>query len=479
LLDASGQRPFAPGKKLLAHWNLRDEIKSRYAQGVAALGPQRMICKVMECIVTQTIPQVVIDNPWVDWNPFTNAVVAAVVCDAEGSAPAGLQLSNAAEPDTRYQRWLDCYRAARQLDPYSPTAGTHMARSFDEGRQIPEERVIHMLQEFCSSPLVGQVARLIEQRLGRKLEPFDIWYSGFRPGAALDEAALDAITRARYPDAKAYKDDLANLLQGLGFAAEKSRWLASRIEVDAARGSGHAMGAVRKADHARLRTRVGKGGMDYKGFNIAVHEMGHNVEQTFSLNQVGHWLLSGVPNTAFTEAMAFVFQARDLQLLGQAAPDAGALAEKTLAEFWSTFEIAGVGLVDTAVWHWLYDHPEATAAELKAAAIQISKDVWNRFFAPSLGHTDCVLLGIYSHLIHSFLYVPDYAIGHMIAFQIEQQIEKTGQLGEEIERMASLGRLSPDLWMLRATGSEVGPQALLDAAAKALHVVTHATAAAA
>ena len=58
--------------------------------------------------------------------------------------------------------------------------------------------------------------------------------------------------------------------------------------------------------------------MNFKGFNIAVHEMGHNVEQTFSLNDVDSTLLQGVPNTAFTEALAFVFQAHDLELLGLA-----------------------------------------------------------------------------------------------------------------------------------------------------------------
>ena len=62
--------------------------------------------------------------------------------------------------------------------------------------------------------------------------------------------------------------------------------------------------------------------MNYKGFNIAVHEMGHNVEQTFSLNDIDHILLQGVPNTAFTEALAFVFQNHDLELLGLAKPDA-------------------------------------------------------------------------------------------------------------------------------------------------------------
>ena len=59
---------------------------------------------------------------------------------------------------------------------------------------------------------------------------------------------------------------------------------------------------------------VGKEGMDYKGYNIAVHELGHNVEQTITLQDVDHYMMHGVPNTAFTEAWAFVFQKRDLAL---------------------------------------------------------------------------------------------------------------------------------------------------------------------
>ncbi|MBK9797755.1 MAG: hypothetical protein IPP58_14945 [Holophagaceae bacterium] len=468
LVDAKGQRLFEPKKRLLSHWNLRDELKSRYAQGPAGLGHQRSIQKVMERIVTQTIPAAVIDNPLVDWNPFTNEVKAATVQDSDRPVPAGFQPSGAPEPDTRYQVLRDCFLAARQADPYSPGAPTHMARSFNEGRQLPEARVQQMLETVCGSPLVKQVAQVIERRLGRKLEPFDIWYNGFRPGAGLDEAKLDALLRAKYPTAAAYKADMPGLLKGLGFSPERAAWLASRIEVDPARGSGHAMGAQRRADNAHLRTRVGRDGMDYKGFNIAVHEMGHNVEQTFSLVNVDHWLLNGVPNTAFTEALAFVFQAQDLKLLGQPLPDAKALAEKTLNDFWGTYEIAGVGLVDTAVWHWMYDHPDATAAQLKEAVLGISRSVWNRYYAPVLGQKDCVLLGIYSHMIHSFLYLPDYSIGHMIAFQIEHEVEKTGKLGETFERMATQGRLTPDLWMQRATGKPVGPEALLEATAKAL-----------
>jgi hypothetical protein len=471
LVNAKGERLFEPKKRLLSHWNLRDELKSRYAQGPAGLDHQRTIQLVMERIVTQTIPAAVIDNPLVDWNPVTNQVAVATAKDSDRPVPANFKPTAAPEPDTRYKVLLDCFLAMKKADPYSPATPTHIARSFEEGRQIPEARVRQMLEEVCSSPLLKEVAKVIETRLGRKLEPFDIWYNGFRPGASLDEAKLDALLKAKYPTAAAYKADMPNLLRGLGFSPERSAWLASRIEVDPARGSGHAMGAQLRTDNAHLRTRVGADGMDYKGFNIAVHEMGHNVEQTFSLVNMDHWLLNGVPNTAFTEALAFVFQAQDLKLLGQPAPDAKALAEKTLNDFWMTYEIAGVGLVDTAVWHWMYDHPTATPSQLKEAVLSISKDVWNRYYAPVLGQKDCVLLGIYSHMISSFLYLPDYPIGHMIAFQIEHEIETNGKLGETFERMATQGRLTPDLWMKKATGKPVGPEALLEATAKALKAI--------
>jgi oligoendopeptidase F len=244
--------------------------------------------------------------------------------------------------------------------------------------------------------------------------------------------------------------------------------LANNIVVDPARGSGHALGAGMRSAKTRLRTRVEKDGMNYKGFNIAVHEIGHNVEQTLSLNNIDHTLLEGVPNTAFTEALAFVFQGRDLELLGLQKPDAQSHALKTLNDFWGTYEIAGVALVDMAVWHWMYDNQNATPGELNDATVKISRDVWNKYYAPVFGKRDVVLLGVYSHMIDSFLYLPDYPIGHMIAFQIEEQMEKAGNIGPEFERMATVGSVTPDLWMKKATGAPVGAEALLAAARKAL-----------
>lgn len=469
LVDEQGRRLFPKGLRLISHWNLRDQLKADYADPRDGLARQRTLIKVMERIVTQTIPAVVIDNPRVDWNPFTNEVTVAPADTVEEGAPERPAVADARpEPDVRYEKLLANFHAARRADPYVPVAPTAIARSFELQRELPEERVKALLTQVLSSPLVPRVAKVIERRLGRKLEPQDLWYAGFKPGGKRPEAELDALTRKRYPTAEAFAKDLPRILQGLGFSKERAKYLAERIRVDASRGAGHAMPAMRRGDFPRLRTRVEKEGMDYKGYNIAVHELGHNVEQVFSLYDVDHTLLAGVPNNAFTEALAFVFQARDLELLGLGKPDAEAERERVLNDFWQTWEIAGVALVDIAVWHWMYEHPNATAAELREATVGIAKDVWSRYYAPVLGGEETPLLGIYSHMISYPLYLPDYPLGHLISFQIEEHLKKKGPLGAEFERMARQGAVTPDVWMVNATGAPVSAEPLLRATEAAL-----------
>jgi len=389
VLAPDGRRLFPKGVRLLTHWNLRDQIKADYAEPDKALGlsRQRLIREVMERIVTQTIPKGVIDDPRVDWNPATNTVTAAPPEEVEteqmksqGKRPEKPVVSPDREPDLRYAALLADFRAARQADADSPMAPTEIDRHFQLDDEIPEQRVRSLLTQVLESPLVPKVAALIQKRLGRPLEPFDIWYSGFVEKQPEEE--LSKLTRSRYPTSEAYKKDIPRLLQGLGFSAEKTRFLDAHIVVDPARGSGHALQAERRSemypwwgpgDSPHLRTRVNPDGMDYKGYNIAIHEMGHNVEQVFSLYQVDDTLLSGVPGTAFTEALAFTFQHRDLELLGVAKTDPKAEHTRALRAFWDSWEIAGVALVDLDVWHWMYEHPDATPAQLREATVAIAK----------------------------------------------------------------------------------------------------------
>jgi hypothetical protein len=470
LLSPTGERLFPKGKRLLSHWNLRDELKAQYAEP-GGLPRQRALARAMERIVAQTIPAAVVNDPSVDWNPFTNEVRPAPAETIEGGGKPRTEVDPARERDLRYARILDNFRAVKAADPYSPSAPTHIARKFELEREIPEARVVALLEEVLGSPEVRATARLVAERLGRPLEPFDIWYAGFRPRARHAEAELDAVTRRRFPDPAALAREMPALLEGLGFPPERARFLAERIEVDPARGSGHAMPAARRGDRPRLRTRVGREGMDYKGYNIAVHELGHNVEQVFSLYQVDSTLLGGVPNTAFTEAIAFVFQARDLELLGLPPPDPAERRLLALNDLWATWEIAGVALVDLGMWRWMYAHPEATPARLREATLRIARDVWNRWYAPIFGVRDVPLLAIYSHLVNNLLYLPDYPLGHLIAAQIEGHLASlpAGRtLGEEVERMTSFGSVTPDLWMRHATGEPVSAGPLLRAAAEAL-----------
>jgi hypothetical protein len=473
LVDARGNRIFPAGKRLLSHWNLRDELKANYADKEDGLARQRTIQKVMERIVAQEIPAIVIDNPQVDWNPFTNTVARSPVNDVPAGTPAPPPLpagpvSAAREPDLRFATWLNNFHAMQVVDRYSPGQPTHVQRIFENERQLSEARVQGMLEQVLGAPQVKQVATLIAKRLGRKLEPFDIWYGGFRAGADRSEVELDALVAKRFPTAEAYQREIPTLLRSLGFAPARADYVARHIVVEPARGSGHAMGAAMRGEPAHLRTRVERNGMNYKGYNIAVHEMCHNVEQTFSLNDVDYYTLNGVPNTAFTEALAFTCQNRDLELLGLGKPDAQSRAMEALDTFWSAYEIGGVALVDMQAWRWMYAHPDATPAQLREAVLGIARDVWNKWYAPVFGVRDVTLLAIYSHMINNMLYLPDYPIGHMIAFQVEAQMQKAGDFGKEFERVARLGAIAPDLWMTQATGRPVGPEALLEATSAAL-----------
>jgi hypothetical protein len=469
VVDGKGRRLFPKGLRLISHWNLRDELKANYANKEEGLAKQRLIVKVMERIVTQTIPAGVINNPRVDWDPFANTVTVAPADTVEPNAPERpAKVDPSPEPDTRYAKLQAHFHAARKVDPFVPVAPTQIARTFEFQREIPEERVKTLLTQVLTSPLVPQVAKLVEQRLGRKLEPQDLWFNGFRPGSSRSEAELDKMTRQRYPTAEAFAKDMPRILVGLGFSKERAAYLSERIRVDPSRGAGHAMQAMRRGDFPHLRTRVEKEGMNYKGYNIAVHELGHNVEQVFSLYDVDHTLLQGVPNNAFTEALAFVFQARDQELLGLGKPDAAAERERVLSDFWATWEIAGVALVDTAVWHWMYEHPDATPTQLREATVAIAREYWDRYYAPVLGGQGTALLGIYSHMIAYPMYLPDYPLGHLIAFQIEEHMKKKGQLGVEFERMARYGAVTPDQWMVNATGSPISAEPLLRATEAAL-----------
>jgi len=65
------------------------------------------------------------------------------------------------------------------------------------------------------------------------------------------------------------------------------------------------------------------------------------------------------------------------------------------------------------------------------------------------------------------LYLPDYAIGHILAFQIARRLWQ-GDFGAEVERITRQGRLTPDAWIRGAVGGPISAHALLDEAREAI-----------
>jgi hypothetical protein len=459
LLDDKGQPHFDKDLKLISHWGLRDELKANYNGTDEGLFKQKMIYEVMKHIIKQDIPDSIINNPGLQWNPYSNKLFRN-----------GKEVKSDPEPNSRYEFLLKNYQALKDIDAYSPQYDTYMKRKFDQEMEMPEKQVEKLFTDFLVSPQVKKVAALISKRLNRKLEPFDIWYDGFKPRSTISQEQLDKQTKTKYPNREAFEKDLPNILKKLGFTDVMAKYICEKISVDPSRGAGHAWGAMMKGDNAHLRTRIQKDGMDYKGYNIAIHEFGHTVEQTISLNDVDYYLLNGVPNTAFTEALAFIFQKRDLELLGIKDNDPNKQYYKTLDNFWSCYEIMGVSLVDMQVWDWMYEHPDAKPAELKEAVIKIATDIWNQYYADVFGMKDQPILAIYSHMIDSPLYLSAYPVGQLIDFQIEKQIENKN-FADEVYRIYKNGRLIPDVWMKEAVGKGVSIEPMLTSTDEALNAV--------
>lgn len=454
LLTPSGKKIFPEDMRLLCHWNLRDEIKANYNKGKEGLEKQRMVYQVMKRIISQEIPQEAINSDRYEWDPYSNTLFQE-----------NKKISGQAEGNVRYQKMLNNFKAMQQIDTY--TGNTYIDRKFTKEMEIDVDDVEALFDRFLSAPELKETGKLIAKRLGRKLEAYDIWYDGFKARSNLDENKLNEMTRSLYPNAEAMKQHLPDILQKLGFSHDRANYLADKIAVDAARGSGHAWGAAMKGQQSRLRTRIPEQGMDYKGYNIAIHEFGHNVEQTISLYDVDYFMMSGVPNTAFTEALAFVFQKKDLEILGIKDENPEKKAMDVLDKIWSMYEICGVSMLDISVWKWMYAHPDATADELKEAVVSLSKEVWNKYYAPVFGCKDETVLGIYSHMIGYPLYLSAYAFGQIIEFQLDNHLQGKDFAGE-VSRIFRQGRLTPNVWIKQATGNDLSVDPMLQAVREVL-----------
>ncbi|MFM7806846.1 MAG: hypothetical protein ACKPEA_02815 [Planctomycetota bacterium] len=226
LVDASGARWLPAGRKLLAHWLVREEVKANYGDPANGLARQRALMWVMARHIDGTIPASVMDGSnTLDW-------------DSERNTLAGKLATNLHGPQ-RYRHWLAHRDLAFEFDRLYPEAPTAIARKFDLDREIPETEVERLLTDLLGHPVMTQAAAWLRKRLGRELEPQDIYFEDIAEVKPAEE--MNAAVKRMFPDEKAFERKLPEVLKGLGFKPDEAEFLGSRIRVEIARGSGHAM----------------------------------------------------------------------------------------------------------------------------------------------------------------------------------------------------------------------------------------------
>jgi len=449
---------FPKGTRLISHWGLRDTMTSLHGSPHALL-KQKAILGLMRRVVDGEIPSEVVDDPNVRWNiPAGRVTVGGKTRVAKGQGAR------------RWEGFRRVWQIQRKIDRHR-RFGNLIDNKFLLEREIPEDKVVRLLTDIVSSPLAERVAQLLERKLRRPMEPFDIYYRDFSP-QPVGKAAPGVDVRKRYPSSQALGDAIADILVRLGWKRDRARWIQSKIRVDNGRSAGHAWPPCHDDDLQLLRVRVGKGGCDEINFETFMHELGHCVEGVLTSFEVDHKALWGVPNTAVTEGFAFTFQDRTQEILGRRRPRRGS-GDKTLQDtvtlqrFWEPFEIAGSALTEIRFYHWLYEHPNATAKQMMEAVRRIGDTLWKQYYARIFGAESHGLLSVYSHMLWGDFYLAEYPLGYVMAYQIRKHL--VGKpLAAEMERMCGVGRIYPEQWMQAAVGQGISVEPLLVDTEKAL-----------
>jgi hypothetical protein len=446
MIDDEGKSWFEKDRKLIAHWLIREEIKAGYTED-NGINKQRALSWVMGRHIDGTLPKSVMNSTCEGkWDPRKNTIDGIEQTDILGPV--------------RYEQLLSQRSVANDYDIYFEEHPTAIARKFDLEREIPEKSVEALMIELLEAPVRKDIAKLLSKQLGRPLESFDIYLEDISESGSAAE--LDEKVTAKFKDELVFQDKLPEVLRDLGYSDEDAEFLGTRVNVEIARGAGHAMRPGIPEYHAWLRTNRLDDRLGWDGFDTAMHELGHNLEQLISTHFVPRPLLRNVPNTACTEAFAFLYQNKAREVVGiQEDDETKAFAVASIEGLLSACQIAGPSLVELYTWRWLYENPETTPEVLRDKMISIADDVWNKYFKDQFGEDPYHILAAYQHMIGYPLYLADYTIGHVISHQIKSHM-RGKDLAGETKRICSIGRLTPDLWMKRAVGNGISAKQLID-----------------
>jgi hypothetical protein len=456
ITSPDGSYPFTKPLTLHSHFGLRDNLKEEYTRP-GGLARQEITGKLVDHITQGTVPREFISDTSTRWDPWANKLFRM---ESGKAVPVAFET----EGLKRYAGLLSEFRNRRSRDPLYKEGSTVIQRTFENSNLKPGE-VEKLLRSFLSDPVIISVGKLVSARLGRPLQPFDIWYSGFQSQSFYPANNLDSITRARYPNPKALQDDLPNILMKMGFTEEEAFYIGSHSVVRPISTGGYSDQPVLRGDTALMTTVFNAKGLDYKGYRIAMHELGHVVCGVYSTRDIDHFLLADVPTGGITEGFAEMLAYKNTEGLGLVKGNFEEQKELlALASLWYMLDLGGQSLTDIETWKWMYAHPEATPEELRAAVLDISAEIWNQYYSPVFGGIkDQHILSIYNHFITGSLYLYNYFIGNVIMFQLYDAFMPDNLAGG-LRKACLQGNTLPELWMQSAVGQGISIDPLLKTA---------------
>jgi hypothetical protein len=432
------------------HWGLRDQINFLYREQ-NGFEKQLLLYKIWERATLEEVPSEYYSNSNYFWDPMNNLIY-------------NRRLDESMEGNSfyrgRYKVLLDLFQAKKKEDLYSPHMSNYIHRSFEYNYELEEDRVRKLLMEFLTNPLISHCAAYLKKILKRELVPFDIIFNQFEIANNHVTMNYDELVKTKYQTLSHFHQEIPLILKIFGFDSTLAENIAKQIQVVSCRTGGFSSFPKMRGGKFILATTTDNDRMNYTSFITAMHELGHCVEGYLSLEMSDYYVLGQVPPSAFTEAFAYLFDSRSLEILQAYQETNTGYKHKILNLFWSCFLNCGIALVDMDCWRWMYDHPDCTETELKSAVLTISKDIWNRFYFPIIGEKNSTILAGYNVMITNPLYLPEYALAIFIQTQIEQWI-KDKSLGLEMIRMCKIGCLTPDQWMLSAAGEPISSRSLL------------------
>jgi hypothetical protein len=446
IVDADGNRLYDPGTTLLLHWKVRDEAVLAYGTP-DALARQRALMWCMRRFIDGSLPKVLLERaPDGPWDPKENTIGGKPVSETIGLV--------------RYEHWLEVFRAEQLLDPYYPEHSTALARSWELDREVPPERAEQILVDLLKAPVRQRLYAFLRDRLGRPLEPHDVYNSTPFERAPAEE--LDAAVAKRFKGLDDFAEALPTILREVGFSDADADWIASRIRVERSRDAGHSTPPGLPEYGPWLTTSLNRGRFDFGAYGTATHELGHAVEQSVSGVRAPRPALKGVPGSCAVEAVANVFCDTRFRLIGVklSTEDIEPLDQMAVESMLASCQMAGPSLLELRAWRWLYDHPDATAADLRDAVLKIAADIWSEFFEPYFGPDPYYLPAAYQHMIGYPLYLANYVLSDLALQQMRAYV-RGKDVAAELMRMYTIGRLTPDIWMERAVGAPLSAEPLL------------------